>query len=88
MNVPDKRLLEILLRIRAGAVDQSDATNAEIEYCVSEGLAERVLPQGITMTAPRYISEHETVDFDSVPKLHLVELTPMGKARLQQWLGF
>ena len=86
MNVPEKRLPEILLRIRAGAIDQSDATDAEIEYCVNQGLAERVLPQGITITAARYVSEHQFVDFNSMPNLHLVELTPSGKARLEQWL--
>lgn len=88
MNLPEKRLLEILLRIRAGAIDQSDATDAEIEYCVNQGLAERVLPQGAIIRAARYVSEHQFVDFNSTPKLHLVELTTSGKTRLKQWLGF
>ena len=82
MNVPENRLLEILLRIRAGAIDQSDATDAEIEYCVNEGFAERVLPEGISMTAAYHVSEHQNVNPDSIPKLHGVELTPVGRARL------
>ena len=85
MNVPEKRLLDILFRIWAGSIDQSDATDTEIEYCVNEGFAER-LPSVITMTAAANVFQHQVVDPDRIPKLHLVELTPSGRARLEQWL--
>ena len=88
MNVPENRLLEILLRIRAGAIDRSDATDAEIEYCVNEGFAERVIPEGISITAAYDFPEYGVVNPGSIPKLHGVELTPGGRARLGQWLGF
>ena len=79
----ESRLIEILLRIRGGAISQTDATDDEVQFCIDQGLAERELRNGIVMTVAVDVSGDTLLDFDSTPKLHGVRLTAKGHNRLR-----
>lgn len=87
---PDNRVFDILLRVRAGSINTDDATKEEIAACVDAGLLEWTLPEELryTMSAATLAGPNTLIDFDSLPKLHDVVLTPQGQARIRARLGF
>ena len=90
-DVNEGRVFDILMRTRAGSINTTDATREEVAACVDAGLLEWTLSEGLRylMTAAVHVSYRDKVlDFDALPKLHDVALTPLGRERIRARLGF
>ncbi len=93
----ENRVFEILLRVRAGSINEADATRGEVEACVDAGLLERNFPNELRYTTtaafaeiPGRMSDLASLpsDLASLPKVHPVSLTAQGQERLRARLGF
>ena len=85
----EDRVFEVLLQVRAGSADETDATREEVRACVEAGLLEWISPDGplYNMTVAVPVSLGVAPDYASLPKIHPVRLTTLGWERLQSRLG-
>ena len=93
MTTPEIRpsKLDILIRVREGAINTADATREEIAALVDEGLLKWTLPEGLRymQTAAFHVGPQSVLpDFAALPKLHAVSLTPHGREYIRARLGF
>ena len=85
----EDRVFEILLRVRAGSANETDATRGEVRACIEAGLLEWTLPDGLryTTAAVPHVSPGVALGLASPSKVHPVRLTMLGRERIQSRLG-
>ena len=88
-SIDDARKLEILLRVRAGSIDESDAARAEIEACINNDLLEwSDIPGSYTTIGVLEANTAITRMLPSAPKIHPVKLTALGQKFVKDRIGF
>ena len=89
VDLDEDRVFDILMRVRAGSPDETDATREEVKACVAAGLLEWASPEGpsYNMTIAVSVGPGSVPDWASLPKVHPVQLTTLGWERIQSRFG-